>query len=68
MARTLTATLWLTQQTRAQHMPELETLYVRIETDLSNFKQGMTEARRERQAFAPEARGTFAGVNLQETV
>lgn len=43
-------------------MPELETLFVRIETDLSAFKQGMAAARRETQVFAKEARGTFSGV------
>lgn len=43
-------------------MPELETFFVRIETDLSAFKQGMAEARRETQAFAKEARSTFSGV------
>ncbi len=45
-------------------MPELETLFVRIEADLSNFKQGMAEARRETQGFAKEARRTFSGVDL----
>ncbi len=43
-------------------MPELETLFVRIEADLSLFKQGMAEARRETQGFAKEARSTFSGV------
>ena len=43
-------------------MAELETLYVRIETDLSAFKQGMAEAQRETQGFAREARGTFSSV------
>lgn len=43
-------------------MPELETLFVRIETDLSAFKTGMAEVRRETQSFAKEARGTFSGV------
>lgn len=43
-------------------MPELETFFVRIETDLSAFKQGMAEARRETQALAKEARSTFSGV------
>ncbi len=43
-------------------MPELETLFVRIETDLSQFKRGMAEARRETQGFAKEARSTFSGV------
>ena len=43
-------------------MPELETLFVRIETDLSAFKRGMAEARRETQGFAKEARSTFSGV------
>jgi len=43
-------------------MPGLETLYVRIETDLSAFKIGMAEARRETQDFAKEARVTFSGV------
>lgn len=41
-------------------MSELETLFVRIETDLSAFKQGMAEARRETQGFAKEARSTFS--------
>ncbi len=36
-------------------MPELETLFVRIETDLLAFKKGMAEARRETQSFAREA-------------
>ena len=43
-------------------MPELETLFVRIETDLSAFKRGMAEVRRETQGFAKEARSTFSGV------
>ena len=43
-------------------MSELETLFVRIETDLSAFKSGMAEARRETQGFATEARSTFSGV------
>lgn len=43
-------------------MPELETLYVRIETDLTAFKRGMADVRRETQDFAKEARGTFSGV------
>jgi hypothetical protein len=43
-------------------MPELETLFVRIETDLSLFKQGMAEARRETRGFAKDARSTFSGV------
>ena len=43
-------------------MPELQTLYVRIEADLSAFKSGMAEARRETQGFAKEARNTLSGV------
>ena len=43
-------------------MPELETLFVRIEADLSNFKQGIVEVRRETQNFAKEARGALSGV------
>ncbi len=43
-------------------MAELETLFVRIEADLSAFKRGMAEARRETQGFAKEARSTFSGV------
>ena len=43
-------------------MSELETLYVRIETDLSAFKSGIAEAKRETQGFANEARRSFASV------
>lgn len=60
-------------------MAEVETLFLRIETDLSAFKSGMAAARRETQGFATEARretqdlakdarGTFSGVDLQEAV
>ncbi len=44
-------------------MAELETLFVRIETDLSAFKQGMAEVRRETQGFAKETKRAFAGVS-----
>lgn len=43
-------------------MAELETLFVRIETDLSAFKSGMAEARRETQSFGNEVRRSFSGV------
>lgn len=43
-------------------MAELETLYVRIEADLTAFKRGMAEARRETRDFSKEARSTFSGV------
>ena len=43
-------------------MPELETVFVRIEADLSQFKRGIAEAKRETLGFANEARGTFATV------
>ena len=45
-------------------MPEIETLFVRIEADLTAFKRGIAEAKRETLGFANEARGTFAGVGL----
>ena len=45
-------------------MAELETLNVRIEIDLTAFKRGMPEVRRETQDFAREARSAFLGVNL----
>jgi hypothetical protein len=45
-------------------MPEVETLFVRIEADLSAFQRGMAEVRRETQGFAKEARRTFSGVDL----
>lgn len=43
-------------------MAELETLFVRIEIDLTAFKRGMAEARHEAQGFAKEVRSTFSGV------
>lgn len=43
-------------------MPELETLFVRIEADLSAFKRGIAEAKRETRDFGKEARSTFSGV------
>lgn len=43
-------------------MPELETLFVRIEADLSQFKRGMAEAKRETRGFAIEAKRAFADV------
>ncbi len=43
-------------------MPELETLLVRIEADLTSFKRGVAEARRETQSFANDVRRTFSGV------
>ena len=43
-------------------MPELETLFVRIEADLSDFKRGLREAGRETRAFASEANRAFADV------
>ena len=43
-------------------MPELETLFVRIEADLSDFKRGLREAGRETRAFAKEANRAFAEV------
>lgn len=49
-------------------MPELETLFVRIDADLSAFKRGLAEAKRETLGFANEARGTFAEGDLQEAV
>ena len=43
-------------------MPELETLFVRIEADLSEFKAGLRQAEGETRAFANEANRAFAGV------
>jgi hypothetical protein len=43
-------------------MPEIETLFVRIEADLSAFKRGLREAGRETRAFANEANRAFADV------
>lgn len=43
-------------------MPEVETLFVRIEADLSAFKRGMAKAQRETQGFAQEARSAFSSV------
>ncbi len=43
-------------------MPELETLFVRIEADLSDFKRGLREAGRETRAFASDANRAFADV------
>ncbi len=43
-------------------MPELETLFVRIEADLSAFKRGLAEAKRETRGFADEARRTLDDV------
>ena len=43
-------------------MPELETLFVRIEADLSAFKRGIAEANRETRGFANEAKRAFADV------
>ena len=43
-------------------MPQLETLFVRIEADLSGFKRGLREAGRETRAFASEANRAFADV------
>ncbi len=43
-------------------MPELETLFVRIDADLGDFKRGLREAGRETRAFANEANRAFAGV------
>ncbi len=43
-------------------MPELETFFVRIDADLSAFKRGLAEAKRETGGFANEVRGTIGGV------
>lgn len=43
-------------------MPEIETLFVRIEADLGDFKRGLREAGRETRAFANETNRAFAGV------
>ena len=43
-------------------MSELETLFVRIEADLSYFKRGLREAGRETRGFASESKRAFAGV------
>ena len=40
-------------------MPELETLFVRIDADLSDFKRGLREAGRETRVFANEANRAF---------
>ena len=43
-------------------MPELETLFVRIDADLGDFKRGLREAGRETRAFASETNRAFADV------
>ncbi len=43
-------------------MPEIETLFVPIESDFSAFKRGIAETKRETRAFANEARRTIGGV------
>ena len=43
-------------------MPELETLFVRIEADLSEFKRGLAVANRETRGFANEAKRAFSEV------
>ena len=43
-------------------MPEIETLFVRIDADLSQLKRGIAEAKRETLGFASDARGTIGGV------
>ncbi len=43
-------------------MPELETLFVRIDADLSDFRRGLREAGRETRTFANQANRTFADV------
>ncbi len=49
-------------------MPELEILIVRIDADLSQFKRGIAEAKRETLGFTNEAWGSFAEGGLQEAV
>ncbi len=43
-------------------MPELETLFVRIDADLSQLKRGIADAKRETLGFANKARGTIGSV------
>ena len=43
-------------------MPEIGTLFVRIDADLSDFKRGLREAGRETRAFANETNRAFADV------